>query len=141
MKTHRRSFAGLAGFAMGLFAVQTFWGFTWSTLPLFLKKLAGSNAATGILLSIAGSTGIVLPVLSGALSDRISTRWGRRKPFIAAGWAVVCCVLFCLARVTSLSAAVPLLVLAYAGFFSAMGPYFALLPISCRLNSGAWHQA
>ena len=28
----------LAGFAMGLFAVQTFWGFTWATLPLYLKE-------------------------------------------------------------------------------------------------------
>ena len=38
----------LAGFAMGLFAVQTFWGFTWATLPLYLKELTGSNAGTGV---------------------------------------------------------------------------------------------
>jgi hypothetical protein len=31
----------LMGFALGLFAVQTFWGFTWATLPLYLKELTG----------------------------------------------------------------------------------------------------
>lgn len=126
---HRRiSTIRLVGLATGLFAVQTYWGFTWSVLPLFLKKLAGSNIATGILLSIAGGTGVILPVLSGMLSDRVATPWGRRKPFIAAGWFTVCIALLLLPRATSLAAVLPLLILAFAGFFTTMGPYFALLP-------------
>mgnify|MGYP001132857861 CR=1 FL=1 len=117
----------MAGFAMGLFAVQTFWGFTMATLPLYLRDLAGSNTLTGILLSTTGIAGIVFPVASGAVSDRISTRWGRRKPVIAAGWTLACCALLAMTAVRSLPAVLGLLVLAYAGFFIALGPYFALL--------------
>ncbi len=117
----------MAGFAMGLFAVQTFWGFTMATLPLYLRDLAGSNTLTGILLSTTGIAGIVFPIASGAVSDRISTRWGRRKPVIAAGWTLACCALLAMTAVRSLPAVLGLLVFAYAGFFIALGPYFALL--------------
>ena len=75
----------LAGFAMGLFAVQTFWGFTWATLPLYLKELTGSNAGTGVILSTTGITGLFFPVLAGALSDRTTSRWGRRRPWMLGG--------------------------------------------------------
>ncbi len=118
----------LAGFSMGLFAVQAFWGFTWATLPLYLKELAGSNTVTGIMLSTTGITGLFFPVLAGALSDRIDTPFGRRRPFIVAGWIIACSMVLLLTRIDSLFAALPVIVIAYAGFFSAIGPYFALLP-------------
>ena len=75
----------LVGFAMGLFAVQTFWGFTWATLPLYLKELTSSNVVTGIILSTTGITGLFFPVLAGWFSDRINTKLGRRRPLIIAG--------------------------------------------------------
>jgi maltose/moltooligosaccharide transporter len=118
----------LAGFAMGLFAVQTFWGFTWATLPLYLKELTGSNMVTGIILSTTGITGLFLPVLAGSLSDRINTPLGRRRPLIIAGWILTCIMVLLLMRIDSLFMALPVIVLAYAGFFFAIGPYFALLP-------------
>ena len=118
----------LVGFAMGLFAVQTFWGFTWATLPLYLKELTGSNVVTGIIISTTGITGLFFPVLSGWVSDRISTKLGRRRPLIIAGWCLVCIMVLLLMRIDSLFVALPVIVLAYAGFFFAIGPYFALLP-------------
>jgi|GEM_PF-544043 len=118
----------LAGFAMGLFAVQTFWGFTWATLPLYLKRLTDSNAATGVILSTTGITGLIFPVLAGAVSDRISTRFGRRRPLIVLGWLLVWTMTALLWRIDSLPWALPVIFLAYAGFFFAIGPYFALLP-------------
>ena len=118
----------LAGFAMGLFAVQTFWGFTWATLPLYLKELTGSNAGTGVILSTTGITGLFFPVLAGALSDRIRTPLGRRRPLIVAGWLLAWSMVLLLTQIHSLAAAIPVIFLAYAGFFFAIGPYFALLP-------------
>ena len=118
----------LVGFAMGLFAVQTFWGFTWATLPLYLKELTGSNVVTGIIISTTGITGLFFPVLSGWVSDRINTKLGRRRPLIIAGWCLVCIMVLLLMRIDSLLVALPVIVLAYAGFFFAIGPYFALLP-------------
>lgn len=118
----------LAGFALGLFAVQTFWGFTWATLPLYLKAITRSNVATGIIISTAGITGLFFPVLAGMISDRIRTPLGRRRPLIIAGWVLACAMILLLARIDSLSGALPVIILAYAGFFLAIGPYFALLP-------------
>jgi len=118
----------LTGFALGLFAVQTFWGFTWATLPLYLKELTGSNTATGIIISMAGITGLFFPVIAGAVSDRISTPLGRRRPLIITGWILACIMVGLLMRIDSLLAALPVIMLAYAGFFLAIGPYFALLP-------------
>ncbi|MFA5323071.1 MAG: MFS transporter [Smithella sp.] len=118
----------LVGFALGLFAIQTFWGFTWTTLPLYLKELTESNMATGIILSTAGITGLFFPVLAGAISDRINTPLGRRRPLIIAGWIIACVMILLLMRIDTLFLALPVIVLAYAGFFLAIGPYFALLP-------------
>lgn len=121
-------FPRLAGFALGLFAVQTFWGFTWATLPLYLKELTQSNAATGIILSTTGLTGLFFPVLAGIISDRINTPLGRRRPLIIAGWVLVIAMVLLLMQIHSLVWAMPVIILAYAGFFLAIGPYFALLP-------------
>ncbi|GEM_PF-5687261 len=41
----------LMGFVKGLFAVQTFRGSTWATLPLYLKELTGSKLATGMIIT------------------------------------------------------------------------------------------
>jgi len=128
MKENHLPLIKLAGFGMGLFAVQTFWGFTWTTLPLYLKEIANSNIVTGIILSTAGATGMILPVLSGSISDRINTPLGRRRPFIVGGWLLACTMVLLLLKVNTIAMALPLVILAYAGFFTSIGPYFALLP-------------
>lgn len=116
----------LVGYSLGQFAVQTFWGFTWATLPLYLKALTQSNAVTGIILSTVGITGLIFPILAGNVSDRISTRLGRRRPLIIAGWTLTCMMVLILMRIDTLWGALPVIFLAYAGFFFAIGPYFAL---------------
>jgi len=116
----------LVGYSLGLFAIQTFWGFTWATLPLYLKSLTRSNAVTGIILSTVGITGLIFPILAGAVSDRISTRLGRRRPLIVAGWALTCMMVLILMNADTLWKILPVIFLAYAGFFFAIGPYFAL---------------
>jgi maltose/moltooligosaccharide transporter len=128
MAPERRTFLQLFIFSTGLFAVQTFWGFNSATLPLYLDELTGSTALTGLVLSIGGVFGAVMPIVIGGLSDRTHTRWGRRKPFILAGWAVVLLFLALLYVTTSMAAAIVFSLFLYAGFFTAIGPYFALLP-------------
>lgn len=124
----RVKFPRLAGFGLGLFAVQTFWGFTWATLPLYLKELTNSNAATGIILSTTGLTGLFFPVLAGMISDRINTPLGRRRPLIITGWILAIAMVLLLMQIDTIGWALPVIIFAYAGFFLAIGPYFALLP-------------
>ena len=128
MPPERRTFLQLLIFATGLFAVQTFWGFNSATLPLYLDELTGSKTLTGLVLSIGGVFGAVMPVVVGALSDRTHTRMGRRKPFIMGGWAAVLVSLALLYATTNIFSAIIYSLFLYAGFFTAIGPYFALLP-------------
>jgi len=128
MAPRRRTISELIMYSLGLFAIQVFWGFNSSTLPLRLLELTGSAALTGIILSSAGIFGAVAPVLAGSFSDRVATRWGRRIPFIACGWTVTIAAILALSFAGSAAVAVPMVVLLYAGFFTAVGPYFALMP-------------
>jgi Na+/melibiose symporter-like transporter len=114
-------------FSMGLFAVQTFWGFLSATLPLFLIGITPSKALVGLILSASGVFGVVMPIVAGTMSDRARWRLGRRKPFIVGGWAVVVVALTILPRATSPAVAVPLTLALFAAFFFTMGPYFAFL--------------
>jgi len=114
--------------SMGLYAVQTFWGFSMATLPVHLLEILESETRTGIVIAAAGLFGMSMPIIAGALSDRISTPWGKRKPFIICGWIVVVTILLVMPSVSSEDVIIPLALLLYAAFFVAMGPYFALLP-------------
>jgi MFS family permease len=127
MSSDRLPLIRLVFFSMGLFAVQTFWGFLGATLPLFLIGITPSPTVVGMILAASGVFGAVMPIAAGTLSDRIDWRLGRRKPFIAAGWAVVVAVLLVLPHATTLGTAVPLILVLFAAFFFTMGPYFAFL--------------
>lgn len=127
MPPDRLPLARLVFFSMGLFAVQTFWGFLGAALPLFLIELTPSETVVGLVLSASGIFGIVMPITAGMLSDRLRWRLGRRKPFIASGWIVVVAVLMVLPYASSLLTAVPLVLMLFAAFFFTMGPYFAFL--------------
>jgi MFS family permease len=58
-------------------------------LPLEAERLNGSNGSiwVGIYLAVCGLTQTICPI-AGKLSDRHASRYGRRRPFIAAGTVV-----------------------------------------------------
>ncbi|HDP79501.1 MAG TPA: MFS transporter [Spirochaetes bacterium] len=128
MEPRKRTVFEMFTFALGLYAVQAFWGLNASTLPLYFLEMTGSKSLTGLILSSAGVFGAVVPVLAGGISDRVSTPWGRRKPFIVAGWLCAAVSLLALSRISTPAAAVPVSLFLYAAFFTAIGPYFALMP-------------
>jgi Na+/melibiose symporter-like transporter len=59
-------------------------------LPFMATLIAGGSADLMIgRVSAAGNLfALIAPILAGWLSDRTSTRWGRRRPWILAGTAV-----------------------------------------------------
>jgi MFS family permease len=79
-------------------AIACFWfgtNFLWgSMIPLILpdamERLYPANPAlaTGLLVSIGAINGLIIPLFSGALSDRCTSRHGRRKPFMLTGAGV-----------------------------------------------------
>jgi Na+/melibiose symporter-like transporter len=62
------------------FGAQIFWAFHAGTMPLFLTGFTDSKFTISLVLSLAGVTGLIIPPTVGYLSDRASTRWGRRRP-------------------------------------------------------------
>jgi len=66
-------------------------GLTWSLttvaayLPEILHRFTSSRTVVGGILGGEGIVAIAAPLVFGPLSDRLRTRWGRRRPFMAVG--------------------------------------------------------
>jgi len=86
----------LLGF--GFMGVSLLWGIYNAYVPVFLQAgrpdfstQAGINGfglragVTGFIMTLDNIAALFILPFIGAYSDRIWTRWGRRKPFIAAG--------------------------------------------------------
>jgi len=58
-------------------------------LPLEAQRLNGERSSLwlGVYIGVCGVTQLICPI-AGKLSDRHASRWGRRRPFIAAGSAL-----------------------------------------------------
>ncbi len=64
----------------------TFWQAYDGLVPLMLKNTFGmGDTSTGVFMSLDNVLALFMLPLMGALSDRTTTRWGRRTPFIVVG--------------------------------------------------------
>ncbi|MDE3091483.1 MAG: MFS transporter [Chloroflexota bacterium] len=71
-------------------------GYLWNSLHLFVLLVilplmigqARQGSALGILRTIGLLIAIVVMPAAGALSDRLTSRWGRRRPFLILGTAL-----------------------------------------------------
>ena len=132
--------AGLRRLGNGDFLVLSlYWiaiGYLWQSLatlilPDLVQQLVGSEHK-GVALSVLEGIGTVMAVvwqpLAGSISDRTSSRWGRRRPFVFAG--TVGDVLF-LAGI-ALSGSYWLVVIFYfllqSASNTAQGPYQGWMP-------------
>ena len=85
----RLSFWQILNMNLGFFGIQFSFGLQQSNMSPIYKYL-GANEASLPLLWLAGPvTGLIVQPLVGALSDRTTSRWGRRTPYFLAG-ALLC---------------------------------------------------
>jgi MFS family permease len=86
------------------------------------------NLVTGIATGVGGFLAMVIPPLVGHYSDRLQTRWGRRKPVIVAGTLGIVLSLVLL----RLAGSLPLIVVAFgltvATINVAGAAYVAVIP-------------
>ncbi len=82
----------------------------------------------GLLVAIGGFWAIIGPSIFGFISDRVRSKFGRRRPFLLAGAAVTVVGLMVLANAPSY----PILILGFlvlqVGDDLAQGPYASLIP-------------
>jgi Na+/melibiose symporter-like transporter len=115
-------------YSAGSIGAGAFYAFNNFLLPIGLKAIGAPDLITGLLSSTRSIEGAVVQPTVGAASDRIWTRLGRRRPFIA-----ICIPLsaaFFLVASGFTTALVPLAicVFLFSIFFNvAIDPYAALL--------------
>lgn len=113
---------------MGFFGIQFSFGMTQTAMsPLF--SAMGADPHDLPILNLAGPmTGLIIQPIIGALSDRTwSDKWGRRKPFILGGAALMVLMLALFPFISVLWLGVLALWLLDAGNNTAMEPYRAFI--------------
>ena len=121
-----------------LLAVNAMWlgqGAHWPPITFQLVPVAAfmiAGASADLLIGRVSSAGnlfaLVAPVIAGWLSDRTSTRWGRRRPWILAGTAVNLAGLGLLAVAGSRLTLAIAYMLVQLAFNLAGGAYAAVIP-------------
>ncbi|MFD2137762.1 MFS transporter [Novosphingobium resinovorum] len=84
---HKRLDIGIClGFGVGTVGVSIMLNTVTTYFPALMSTVLGqSPEIAGYLLMVSKLADAVIDVVIGSLSDRARTRWGRRKPFLAAG--------------------------------------------------------
>ena len=115
-------------YSAGSIGAGAFFAFNNFLLPLALKAAGAPDLLTGLLSSTRSIEGVVIQPTVGATSDRIWTRFGRRRPFIAI--CIPLSAVFFLVASAATESLVPLAVsiFLFSIFFNAaIDPYAALL--------------
>lgn len=79
---------------LGFFTVSIVWAIYNVAVPLYLKDLGLSGFTVGAVMTVDNLFAIVFLPLFGALSDRTSTRYGRRMPYLLVGVPLSAVVFF-----------------------------------------------
>ncbi len=94
----------LVGFAF--FLISAFWQAYDAIVPLILTNHFGlPQTASGLVMSFDNIIAVVLLPIFGALSDKVSTRYGKRTPFIIFGTVAAVIAFICLTFVDNLQLA------------------------------------
>jgi len=85
----RLSFWQIVNMNLGFFGIQFSFGLQQSNMSPIYKYLGADEASLPLLWLAGPITGLLVQPVVGALSDRTTSRWGRRTPYFLAG-AVLC---------------------------------------------------
>ncbi len=84
------------GFGVGSLGIAILLNTVTIYFPVLMTTVLGQSAAlAGMLLTVSKLYDVVADIIIGMASDRIRTRWGRRRPFMLAG-AIVAGISFLL---------------------------------------------
>ena len=132
------SMATMLLYAAGSIGTGAFYAFNNFVLPPILKSFGAPDLLIGLLSSTRSIEGAVIQPTVGALSDRVSTRLGRRRPFLLVGIPLSAAFFVSGALVDSLWT-LALVIFLFSIFFNvAVDPYVALLADIAPLEQRGW---
>jgi len=91
MSKPRMTFWQIVNMNIGFFGIQFSFGLQQSSMSPIYKYLGADEASLPYLWLAGPMTGLLVQPLIGALSDRTTSRWGRRTPYFLIG-AVLCSI-------------------------------------------------
>lgn len=121
------SLARLADISVGMLGVQIVWGLQNVNTTRIFQNLGAQIADLPILWIAAPITGLLVQPIVGHLSDRTSSRWGQRRPFLVAGGICSAASLAVMVSATTLTEAIVALWILTASVNIAMQPLRALM--------------
>lgn len=128
----RVSIPFLARISLFWLGLSTVWaGLNVVYLPDRVETLVGS-AHKGTYLGLLVSTGLVVAIVvqpvMGAVSDRTTSRWGRRRPYMLLGSLASALFLLLMAGVSTYALLFAAVILLQISANSAHGPYQGIIP-------------
>ena len=88
----------LVGFAF--FLISAFWQAYDATIPVILtNKFGMSQTWSGVIMALDNILAVFMLPIFGALSDKCTTTYGKRTPFITIGTVIATAALLCLSFV------------------------------------------
>ena len=88
----------LVGFAF--FLISAFWQAYDATIPVILtNKFGMSQTWSGVIMALDNILAVFMLPIFGALSDKCSTKFGKRTPFITIGTIIAAVAILCLSFV------------------------------------------
>ena len=128
----RVSLPYLARLSLFWLGISTVWaGLNIVYLPDRVETLMGSaqkGTYLGILLSVGLIVAVVVQPIMGAVSDRTTARWGRRRPFMLIGSLVSALFLLLMVAVSNYALLLAVVILLQISANSALGPYQGIVP-------------
>jgi maltose/moltooligosaccharide transporter len=132
------SLATMLLYAAGSVGTGAFYAFNNFVLPSILKASGAPDLVIGLLSSTRSIEGALIQPTVGALSDRIWTRFGRRRPFIMIG-IPLSAVFFVAGAFVHGLLPLAIIIFLFSIFFNvAVDPYTALLADIAPLHQRGW---
>jgi maltose/moltooligosaccharide transporter len=121
------NFGSIIAMNLGFFGIQYSFGLQQTNMTPIYSYL-GANADQLPLLNLAGPmTGLIIQPIIGAMSDKTTSRFGRRRPYFLIG-AIICSIcLFAMPYSSSIWMAASILWILDAGNNITMEPYRAFV--------------
>jgi MFS family permease len=115
---------------LGIGVVGPAWSLTTvaAYLPPVLHRYTQSQTVIGAVLALEGLVALVVPLVVGPLSDRTSSRFGSRRPWLVAALLPMVAALVVVAEAGSLLATGVVLAVFYVAYYVYETPYRSMYP-------------